>query len=417
MTLNFGMSYAANSSNTTTQNIQTSHTTTTNSSLKTLSTSTKTVGTTSTKTIRVLIYNGNGAITDCVTGIESALTSANNNNLVSGYRFIYATSGTITSSILANYDILAMPGGTSGKTYINSVSGSAIRSFVSSGHGYLGICAGAYAGSQYVDGLYQAFGVAPHVRSKSVSHEGTLPVTMTSSGTQYLGFSGNINLAHYNGPAMYASGGTITTFATYADGSTGYQGYGAIVGDTYGNGRSILSGPHPELDPQNPTLLARMIIWATNVTQTTSTTTFTMSQVNSAAKSVKTYVETYNKLPSYVTISGTQVTMAQFLKLVSGDLLNINSGSTSSVTLKTVATPTKTTTNVTPGNISKSGYITLATNISNFYNNNNKAPSYASSSLGKISLGSTVYMFTKILVYYTTNKRLPSYVSVKNWTF
>ncbi len=51
--------------------------------------------------------------------------------------------------------LLAMPGGNSGKTYINSVSisSSAIRNFVSSGHGFLGICAGAYAGSAYVDGI------------------------------------------------------------------------------------------------------------------------------------------------------------------------------------------------------------------------------------------------------------------------
>jgi len=29
----------------------------------------------------------------------------------------------------------------------------------------------------------------------------------------------------------------------------------------YGSGRVLLSGPHPEMDPQNPRLLARMILW------------------------------------------------------------------------------------------------------------------------------------------------------------
>jgi glutamine amidotransferase-like uncharacterized protein len=422
MTLNLGASFATNSTSTTSSQIKN----TTNTTVKTTTTSTKTVSTaktvssTSTKTVRVLVYNGNGAITSCVSGIKTALTSVNNNNLVSGYKFTYATSTSISSSILSNYDLLVMPGGSSGKYYLNSLSSSAksaIKNFVYSGHGFLGICAGGYAGSQYVDGMYSGLGVAPHVRCKSVTHEGTLPVTMTSSGSSLLGFSGTLKLAHYNGPAMYASGGTITTFATYADSSTGYKGYGAIVGDTYGSGRSVLSGPHPELAPQNPTLLAKMMIWASNVGSSTTSTTFTMSQINTAAKTVKSYIETNNKMPSYVTISGKQVTMSQFLKLITSDLINVNSGSKSSITLTSTAAPGSTTNTVKAGNIQKSEYLKIANNISNFISSNNRAPAYASSTLGKIGLGSMVYMFSKIMVYYANNGRLPNYVSMSSWSF
>jgi glutamine amidotransferase-like uncharacterized protein len=400
LSFNFGMSYATNSSSTTTQNIQSSNTTTSNSSIKTASTTTKKVSTTPTKTIKVLIYNGNGAITSCVNGIKTALNSANTNNLVPGYYFTYATSTSITPSILTNYDLLAMPGGSSGKTYLNSVSQSAVRNFVSSGHGFLGICAGAYAGSKAVYSgstlYYNGWGVAPHVYSKVYNHEGNLQFSMTTSGSQLLGTSGTTTIVHYNGPAMYGSG--FTRFASYSSGT--YSGYAAIVGDTYGNGRSVLSGPHPELDPQNPTLIARMIIWATNVTPTPTSKTFTMSQISTAAKTVKTYVDSNNKLPSYVTISGTQVTMAQFLNLVTSNLLNVNSGSTSAITLKTVATPTKTTTSIRAGNILKTEYLKLANNIKSYFNTNNRAPSYVNSSLGKISLGSAVYFYSKIMVLY-----------------
>lgn len=418
MTLNLGTSFAANSSSTT-STIKNTTTKTTTTATKTVSKA-KTVSSTSTKTIRVLVYNGNGAITSCVSGIKTALTSVNNNNLVSGYKFTYATSTSISSSILSNYDLLVMPGGSSGRTYLNSLSSSsktAIKNFVYSGHGFLGICAGAYAGSQYVDGMYAGLGVAPHVRSKSVTHEGTLPVTMTSSGSSLLGFSGILKLAHYNGPAMYASGGTITTFATYADSSTGYKGYGAIVGDTYGSGRSVLSGPHPELAPQNPSLLAKMMIWASNVGSSSTSTTFTMSQINTAAKTVKSYMETNKKMPSYVTISGKQVTMAQFLKLLTSDLLNVNSGSKSDIKWTAIGTPSSTTNTVKAGNIQKTEYLKIAANINSFINSNNRAPSYASSSLGKIGLGSMVYMFSKIMVYYATNGRLPNYNSMSSWSF
>ena len=289
LTFNFGLVSATDSSNNTTQNLQTTQTssvaklattsttkvTTTTTKLATTSTTSKTtkyaagspVSATSTKTIRVLIYNGNGAITSCVNGVVNALNSANNNNLVPGYRFTYGKSIKINSAILANYDLLVMPGGTSGYTYIhntNYISSSAIKSFISSGHGYLGICAGAYAGSKYVGGSgvsYNGWGIAPHVSSKVYNHEGNLPISMTSSATQLLTSSGTLTLAHYNGPAMYGSG--FITFANYA--SSTYKGYAAIVGDTYGNGRTVLSGPHPELSPTNYTLLDKLIVWAANV--------------------------------------------------------------------------------------------------------------------------------------------------------
>jgi glutamine amidotransferase-like uncharacterized protein len=252
--LNFNsVSAAQNSNNTTQKSLSTNSTL--NTTPLTLQTTIKAfTSTASTKTIRVLIYNGDGTAKTYVNGIISALYTANTKNLIPGYRFSYSTSKTITSAILSNYDLLTMPGGTSGKVYLNSISSSVIRNFVSSGHGYLGICAGAYAGSSYVNGLYNAWGVAPNVRCKAVSNTGNIRVTMTSSGSQLLSTSGTITLAYYNGPAMYQYGGSIITFATYTNNSNGNQKYGAIVGDTYGKGRSVLTGPHLELTPQNPFL-------------------------------------------------------------------------------------------------------------------------------------------------------------------
>jgi len=142
-----------------------------------------------------------------------------------------------------------------------------------------------------------------------------------------------------------------------------------------------------------------------------------MSQINTAAKTVKSYIETNNKMPSYVTISGKQVTMSQFLKLITSDLINVNSGSKSSITLTSTAAPGSTTNTVKAGNIQKSEYLKIANNISNFISSNNRAPAYASSTLGKIGLGSMVYMFSKIMVYYANNGRLPNYVSMSSWSF
>jgi hypothetical protein len=105
------------------------------------------------------------------------------------------------------------------------------------------------------------------VHRRATTFGGTLPVGMTAAGTAVLGYSGTVTLRHEHGLAMYRSeGSTATPWATYADDSTGYRGYIAILGATYGSGRTVLSGPHPELAPRRCDMLARMVAWAASVT-------------------------------------------------------------------------------------------------------------------------------------------------------
>ena len=222
----------------------------------------KNVGIAKDPTIRVLIYSGYDASTNCVNGIKYCLDSVTLNSV----KFTYATSTVITSSILASYDVLVMPGGTSGLSYLRNpnISASAIKSFISNGGGYLGICAGAYAASIAVDGYYTGWGLAD-VRCKAVECEDDLNISITSAGKSILGLSGTQTICHCNGPAMYIVG-TATSLATYADSKTGYKGYVAIVADTYGSGRVILCGPHPELSPRIPQMVVQMIAWLAKVT-------------------------------------------------------------------------------------------------------------------------------------------------------
>ncbi len=273
------------------------------------------------KTIKVLIYSGVNTALDCVTGIETALAYANAHNLIPGIHFTYATSTVINSAVLTGYNLLAMPGGDGGKYYLSSssISGTAIKNFVANGGGYLGICAGAYAACNYVNGYYYGWGVAPDVNAEPVSYEGQLAMTFNSAGQQILGRNGTISIEHCNGPAMYLTNSKAIIMATYADSHTGYKGYADVVGDYYGQGRSILFGSHPELSPQYPDLIAKAIEWATNIypsTTNTSTSSVTLSQLGNAATSVQNYFATNNKLPSTVTVNNQQVTMPQFLYLL-----------------------------------------------------------------------------------------------------
>jgi glutamine amidotransferase-like uncharacterized protein len=370
----------------------------------------------STTTIKVLIYNGAYASANCVSGLKTILSNANSNNLVSGVKFTYTTTTKIISSILSGYDVLIMPGGDGGYYYLNSgsISASAIKSFVANGGGYIGICAGAYAAVTSVDGRYNGWGIAPNVNAKVVSYVGNLAMQFTSAGTQLLGRSGTITVNHYNGAAMYTTSSTAKILATYADSKTGYKGYADIVSDYYGEGRSVLLGSHLELSPQYPDILAKLIAWAADVSTESSTTTVSVSQVASAASSVKSFIESNQRLPNYVTISGEQVTMSEFLYLLTTGTIQVNSGSTTAITVKDVDSATNSTENVESGNILKSEYLKIAESIQNFINTNGRAPNYASSSLGKVSYESLISVLSRIVAFYDDNNRLPNYVSVKS---
>ncbi len=213
--------------------------------------------------VKVLIFNGNGVMSTSVDGIEDCLNDSNAMNMNGNIRFEYNTTTVINSNTLAGYNVLIMPGGDDAADYLDNsnIDSAAIKQFVESGNGYMGICAGAYAGSNYVSGYYPGWGLAPDVNTESVNYEGLLTISTTQFGADVFDKS-TISVFHDNGPAMYTNNSNVI-MATYADNNTGYENYAAVIGDTYGNGRVLLSGSHPELAPQNPEYLTKMILWVT----------------------------------------------------------------------------------------------------------------------------------------------------------
>ncbi len=148
-----------------------------------------------------------------------------------------------------------------------------------------------------------------------------------------------------------------------------------------------------------------------NTTNSTSTG-FTLTQLENAAASVKSFIESNNKLPNYVTIGSSQITMPQFLQMLVTGLLQINSGTNTAISAGNISNPVNSSGNYVYGNIYTTEYLSIAQSIKTFINSKGVAPNYASSSLGNIQYETLVYMFSKVLNYYGTNKNLPNYVSV-----
>ncbi len=151
-------------------------------------------------------------------------------------------------------------------------------------------------------------------------------------------------------------------------------------------------------------------------TNTSTTTKVTVSQLTTAASSVNSFYKTNKRLPNYVTISGKQVTMPQYLYLITTETSQLNSGSTAAITVKNVNVPTKPTENLKKGNIQKTEYVNVAKNLKKFADTNGRMPNYLSTSQGNIKFETTVDTYTRILIFYKTNKRLPNYVAVAPWT-
>ncbi len=215
-----------------------------------------------TSVTKVLIYDGDGVMDSSVDGIEDCLNDSNNQNISPNNKFQFSTTSVINSNTLSGYDVLIMPGGEA-SDYIDSddIDSQAIKQFVQGGKGYIGICAGAYAASDYISGDYSGWGLAPDVTTYTEDYEGLLQISRTDFGNKILN-SSLTNIHMQNGPAMSTNNSQIV-MANFADNNTGYQNYAAIIGDTYGSGRVILSGPHPEVSPENPQLLTNMVLWVT----------------------------------------------------------------------------------------------------------------------------------------------------------
>lgn len=144
-----------------------------------------------------------------------------------------------------------------------------------------------------------------------------------------------------------------------------------------------------------------------------SAATLNATEAESAASGVKNYTESTTDVPGYVVVSNKNSTAPSFLKTITIWTNQLNNGITTPVTISSVNNPTGPSGSAT-GTLSKSEYLTVATNVKNFINSNGRAPNYASSSLGNIRYESLIYAYSKILDFYKTNGRLPNTVSVVN---
>lgn len=142
---------------------------------------------------------------------------------------------------------------------------------------------------------------------------------------------------------------------------------------------------------------------------------FVANNITEAAGRVKAYIEANHKLPSFVQMGNIQVSMPQFLDILTKELLQVNKGNNTPIGLETVNMPANSSENLKTGSINQSEYLDLASRIQKFMNSTGKVPNFASSTLGTIRYESLIYLYSRILNYYGTNNVLPHTASMKPW--
>lgn len=161
------------------------------------------------------------------------------------------------------------------------------------------------------------------------------------------------------------------------------------------------------------------------VISNTNTVFFSIDQINNASTAVKSYVETNHGLPSYVTISSKQVTMAQFLKLETLAVLNINGNLNSKIVYINFGSATNPLENITTSiNINITDYVDLANRVNTFMNTNVVAPNYGTintpqytySPTSRIRFETLVYTYAQILNSYKITGIQPDFIIINQWS-
>ena len=166
----------------------------------------------------------------------------------------------IKGEILADFQILAIPGGYAYDYYLDlgNSGANAIREFVAEGGAYWGSCAGAYYACQefewseygrtgtyrYGLGLFSGRGVGPIIGIADWPNMVMTEVKINTSNA-LIDFSEeptNQSIMYYGGPYFETEGVEgITILATYS-----FNDKPAMIAFEYQKGRVFLTGPHPE---------------------------------------------------------------------------------------------------------------------------------------------------------------------------
>jgi glutamine amidotransferase-like uncharacterized protein len=228
---------------------------------------------------RVAVYDAGGTGGKGVENLERSLESS------PVFILHHVGPADIQAGVLDQFDVVIFPGGSASKeaAAIGQDGCAAVREFVQSGGGYIGICAGAYLATAKYDwslalvnaNTFTGKRDIPGVGEKSMWFRGSGAVQMelTAEGGEILGdLPGLVEVRYANGPILSPAGkDDLPDYLPLAFFRTEISKYEpqagtmidtpAIVASEFGQGRVIAISPHLEASVGLEPLVQRAVAW------------------------------------------------------------------------------------------------------------------------------------------------------------
>jgi glutamine amidotransferase-like uncharacterized protein len=221
------------------------------------------------KTLRIALYDGPGSAGKGVPRMTELLSNRPE------FQLTLVPPADFSTVQHSRYDVVIFTGGSgSGQSKgIREEGLKTVQSFVQSGGGYVGICAGAYlacSGFSWGAKVLDAKTVSPKWR-RGVAN---VKIQLTDEGRAILGsITSETDVKYANGPILTPFGDAnlpdyrplaiFTTEVSENETPVGVmKGSPAIAAGAFGKGRVIAISPHPEQTPGLDELVRNAVRWA-----------------------------------------------------------------------------------------------------------------------------------------------------------
>ncbi len=193
-----------------------------------------------------------------------------------GFQTDRVTSQQIADGVLDQYDVVAFPGGSgSGQAKrLGEAGAAAVKDFVSTGGGYVGICAGAYLASSQYEWSLGLINARVFDRVHWARGQSQVELSMTPAGQRSLtGGEATVPVYYGQGPLLLPDdhedlppyevlASYQTEVALKGAPECAMIGTHAIVRGQYGDGRVLCISPHPETSDGPNGVIVAAFAWA-----------------------------------------------------------------------------------------------------------------------------------------------------------
>lgn len=230
------------------------------------------------KKVRAAVYADNGVSCAEYWNVSRLMACSPN------YEVKFVSAADIRAGALDQADLFLLGGGWSPAQYncLGEQGRTAVTNFVARGGAYYGICAGAFNALQTSNPKTPRLGLLPFKHQTGAPYRGwaNIRCKFTDEAPEALGFAAGSEkwVLYWGGPVILPgdpmpnatgkvflrySGHNISTF----DGDTSLPmgPNAAIVGGTFGKGRVVASGPHPECSESTQDLVRAILRHLTGV--------------------------------------------------------------------------------------------------------------------------------------------------------